>query len=65
MKDLILRYFDAFSNLYGIIPMKRAYRIIEKQNPELMDKLNQEYIEILNSQILLLISFGNWKSASI
>lgn len=35
LKDLILRYFDAFSNLYGIIPMKRAYRIIEKQNPEL------------------------------
>ena len=34
MKELILRYFDAFANLYGIIPMKRAYRIIEKQNPE-------------------------------
>jgi len=30
MKELILRYFDAFSNLYGIIPMKRACRIIEK-----------------------------------
>ena len=35
LKDLILKYFDAFANLYGIIPMKRAYRIIEKQNPEL------------------------------
>ena len=34
LKDLILKYFDAFANLYGIIPMKRAYRIIEKQNPE-------------------------------
>ncbi|MBR7132652.1 MAG: SEC-C domain-containing protein [Clostridia bacterium] len=48
MKDLILRYFDAFSNLYGIIPMKRAYRIIEKQNPEL--NLTKElFAEIVNA----------------
>lgn len=47
MKDLILRYFDAFSNLYGIIPMKRAYRIIEKQNPEL-DLTKEQFAEIVN-----------------
>lgn len=32
---MLLEYFDAFSNLYGIIPIKRALRIIRKQNPEL------------------------------
>lgn len=48
MKDLILQYFDAFSNLYGIIPMKRAYRIIEKQNPEL-NLTKEQFAEIVNS----------------
>ena len=47
MKDLILRYFDAFSNLYGIISMKRAYRIIEKQNPEL-NLTKEQFAEIVN-----------------
>ena len=48
IKDLILQYFDAFANLYGIIPMKKAYRIIEKQNPEL--KLTKEqFAEIVNT----------------
>ena len=47
MKELILRYFDAFSNLYGIIPMKRAYRIIEKQNPEL-NLTKEQFAEIVN-----------------
>lgn len=46
MKDLILRYFDAFSNLYGIIPMRRAYRIIEKQNPEL-NLTKEQFAEIV------------------
>ncbi len=47
MKELILRYFDAFANLYGIISIKRAYRIIDKQNPEL--KLTEErFSEIVN-----------------
>lgn len=32
---LLHSYFDAFSNLYGITPLYRAYRIIQKQNPEL------------------------------
>lgn len=47
MKELILRYFDAFANLYGIIPMKRAYRIIEKQNPEL-NLTKEQFVEIVN-----------------
>ena len=47
MKELILRYFDAFANLYGIIPMKRAYRIIEKQNPEL-NLTKEQFAEIAN-----------------
>ncbi|MGM9644031.1 MAG: hypothetical protein ACI3X1_03000 [Eubacteriales bacterium] len=34
-KKLIEEYFDAFSNLYGIISMKRAFRIIKEQNPEI------------------------------
>lgn len=49
MKELILRYFDAFANLYGIIPMKRAYRIIEKQNPEL-NLTKEQFAEIVNGQ---------------
>ena len=48
MKDLILKYFDAFANLYGIIPMKRAYRIIEKQNPEL-NLTKEQFAEIVNT----------------
>ena len=48
MEELLLQYFDAFSNLYGIISMKKAYRIIEKQNPEL--NLTKEcFAEIVNS----------------
>ena len=47
MKDLISRYFEAFANLYGIIPMKRAYRIIEKQNPEL-NLTKEKFAEIVN-----------------
>ena len=47
MKELILRYFDAFANLYGIIPMKRAYRIIEKQNPKL-NLTKEQFAKIVN-----------------
>ena len=35
IKELLRSYFDAFTNLYGITPMYRALRIIQKQNPEL------------------------------
>ena len=34
-ETLLRSYFDAFSNLYGITPLYRAFRIIQKQNPEL------------------------------
>lgn len=34
-KNLLRSYFAAFSNLYGITPLYRALRIIQKQNPEL------------------------------
>ncbi len=33
--ELIERYFDAFSHLYGIISMKRALRIIKEQNSDI------------------------------
>ena len=39
-KELLRSYFAAFSNLYGITPLYRALRIIQKQNPEL--ELNEE-----------------------
>ena len=32
---LLLQYFDAFANLYGITPLSRALHIIQLQNPEL------------------------------
>lgn len=51
-EELLRAYFDAFSNLYGIMPLYRAFRIIRKQNPELAlteeeflsfsDKMEQE-----------------------
>ena len=34
-KGLLRSYFDAFANLYGIVPLYRALRIVQKQNPEL------------------------------
>lgn len=34
-EELLRSYFDAFSNLYGITPLYRAFRIIQKQNPNL------------------------------
>ena len=34
-EEMLRAYFDAFSNLYGIMPLYRAFRIIQKQNPEL------------------------------
>lgn len=39
-EKLLRSYFDAFANLYGITPLYRAFRIIQKQNPEL--KLTEE-----------------------
>lgn len=30
--ELLRQYFDAFSNLYGIITMRKAFEIIDKQN---------------------------------
>jgi len=39
-EKLLRSYFDAFANLYGITPLCRAFRIIQKQNPEL--KLTEE-----------------------
>lgn len=35
-KGLLRSYFDAFANLYGIVPLYRALRIVQKQNPELV-----------------------------
>ncbi len=35
-QNLLYTYFDAFTNLYGIVPLYRALRIIQKQNPELV-----------------------------
>ncbi len=35
-EELLRAYFDAFSNLYGITPLYRVFRIIRKQNPELV-----------------------------
>ena len=32
---LLRSYFGAFANLYGIVPLYRALRIVQKQNPEL------------------------------
>lgn len=45
---LLRDYFDAFSNLYGIVPLYRALRIIRKQNPEL-EMSNEEFLALTES----------------
>ncbi len=45
---LLLQYFDAFSNLYGIISMKRALRIITQQNPAL-ELSTEDFTAFINS----------------
>lgn len=39
---LLRKYFNAMANLYGIIPLKKAYEIITGQNPSLVSK--QEFL---------------------
>ena len=46
-KNLLRSYFDAFSNLYGITPLYRALRIIQKQNPEL-ELTEEEFLSFVN-----------------
>lgn len=39
---LLRKYFNAMANLYGIIPLKKAYEIITGQNPSLVSE--QEFL---------------------
>lgn len=39
---LLRKYFNAMANLYGIIPLKKAYEIISEQNPTLVTE--QEFL---------------------
>ncbi len=39
---LLRKYFNAMANLYGIIPLKKAYEIISKQTPTLVTE--QEFL---------------------
>lgn len=52
VKELILQYFKAFSNLYAIISMKRALRIIKKQNPQL-SLSDEEFINFVENYKVL------------
>ena len=47
-KELILQYFDAFSNIYAIISMKRAFRIIKSQNPDI-SLTEDEFCDFIDS----------------
>lgn len=47
MEELVLRYFDAFYRLYGIISLKQAYRIIARQNPEL-NMTKEDFADIVS-----------------
>ena len=46
-KELLSSYFAAFSNLYGITPLYRALRIIQKQNPEL-ELTEEDFLSFVN-----------------
>lgn len=35
---LLRKYFSAFANLYGIVPLRKAWEIISSQNPKLVSK---------------------------
>lgn len=35
---LLRKYFSAASNLYGVIPLRKLYEIIESQNPEVVSR---------------------------
>lgn len=35
---LLRKYFSAASNLYGVIPLRKLYEIIESQNPDVVSK---------------------------
>lgn len=35
---LLRKYFNAFANLYGIVPLRKAWEIISNQNPTLVSK---------------------------
>ncbi len=53
VRELILQYFKAFSHLYAIISMKRAFRIIKQQNPDI--ELSEEtfiefFLEYMDSE---------------
>ncbi|MCC8161375.1 MAG: hypothetical protein LIO53_08765 [Oscillospiraceae bacterium] len=52
VKELILQYFKAFSNLYAIISMKRALKIIKKQNPQL-SLTDEEFINFVENYKVL------------
>lgn len=39
---LLRKYFSAASNLYGVIPLRKLYEIIESQNPEVVSR--EEFI---------------------
>ena len=47
IKELMHSYFAAFANLYGIIPLYRALRIIRKQNPAL-SLTEEEFLSFVN-----------------
>ena len=47
-RRLLYSYFEAFSNLYGIIPLYKALSIIQKQNPEL-GLTEAEFLEFADS----------------
>lgn len=34
--ELLHKYFSAFAHLYGVLPLKDAYKIINRQNPEII-----------------------------
>ncbi len=72
LKELILQYFSAFANLYGIISIKRAFNIISKQNSEqeiseeefrvFVDSLGDEgkyYIIVYESEIYACFEHSN------
>ena len=47
---LLLRYFDAFANLYGILPLRQALAIFNRQNPPIDETVFAEFTIIVRHE---------------
>lgn len=55
---LLLQYFDAFSNLYWIIPLQKAFDIYNSQNPPIEEAHFLQFVEVARHDDCLFYILG-------